>query len=354
MISRLTLDILYDTQKSYYDLNKDLSIEMLHLNQFPTNFYTKSVKIFETKHWNYIPKFNFPYDANDYSNLFGYIGLKIKDHGVEYVLNRLNIISNILVLKCENKNDKYKFNIYKNISKYLYELYYLYNLGFYFSDNIDSLKKIIDNDSYYDTILNIPSIKIEKKDFEMIDNKSNLFSFIDYYTKLLVSDKLSDINTYPNNDLYCAHRCLKSLIDLHKSTKIKHFGTVSESYVNTKDFISLFKCLMYFKPKGIHLPGTFDNNCKIKIIYSGFNGYPMFDEFLFETIKCNKLKIFISNKYLNSLNHFLQKLDNERKKNIQIMINAYKEDLIAKCWHPNRIVDWCLSIDDKIDFEQDV
>lgn len=167
-------------------------------------------------------------------------------------------------------------------------------------------------------------------------------------------NNLSNIKKYPISDLYCAHRCLKSIIDLHKSTKIKHFSTCTELPVNTKDFISLFKCLMYFKPKGIHLPGVFSNSCRIKIIYSNFNEYLRFYELLYDTIKYSKLKIFISNKYLNSLNHFLQKLDNERKKNIQIMINAYKEDLIAKCWHPNRIVDWCLSIDDKIDFEQDV
>ena len=159
---------------------------------------------------------------------------------------------------------------------------------------------------------------------------------------------------YPINNLYLAHRCLKSVIDSHQNTRIKHFGTVSESPVNTKDFISLFKCLMYFEPKGVHLPGVFSNNCRIKIIYSSFNEYPKFYELFYDTIKRNKLKIFISNKYLNSLNHFLQKLDNERKKNIQIMIDAFKEDLIATCWHPNRIVDWCLSIDDKIDFEQDV
>lgn len=41
------------------------------------------------------------------------------------------------------------------------------------------------------------------------------------------------------------------------------------------------------------------------------------------------------------------------KKRVHARLQAYKEELIAKTWHPKRVVDWCLDSDEKYELTQD-
>jgi hypothetical protein len=36
----------------------------------------------------------------------------------------------------------------------------------------------------------------------------------------------------------------------------------------------------------------------------------------------------------------------------QERLKMYEEELIMKTWHPNRLMDWCLDIEEKNDFAE--
>lgn len=54
-----------------------------------------------------------------------------------------------------------------------------------------------------------------------------------------------------------------------------------------------------------------------------------------------------NNKY--SINEFTMILDKYNKKRTIERVKIYEEELIVKTWHPNRLVNWCLDIDDRLD-----